>query len=156
MKRPAFLLALLAVCVASAGSTLGRAHALAVRSVLPSTADAKTLLDATTRHREWVNLATDSSGVFAFVVWPERADRAPAVLITARGDSADVRSRAVADQLAAEGFIGVAAETSSRVAAETYASHLPAADGSSAWLDIDFAQSHAQVVTNANGAVGHF
>src|SRR5215831_9026979 len=156
MKRHAFLLALLAVCVSSAGSAVGRAHALAVRSVLPSTADAKTLLNATTRHREWVNLATDSSSVFAFVVWPERADRAPAVLITARGDSADVRSRAVADQLAAEGFIGVAAEASSRVAARTYASHLPAADGSSAWLDIDFAQSHAQVVTNANGAVGHF
>jgi len=156
MKRHPFLFALLAICVSSAGSAIGRAHALAVRSLLPSTAEAKTLLNATTRHREWVNLATDSTSEFAFVVWPERSDRAPAVLITARGDSADVRSRAVADQLAAEGFIGVAAETSSLVAAQTYASHLPAADGSSAWLDIDFAQSHAQVVTNANGAVGHF
>jgi carboxymethylenebutenolidase len=158
MKRAAFFLTLIALCLASAGSSAGRLHAIAARSVLPSATDAKALLNATTRHREWVNVTSGPSPVLVFIVYPERPDRAPVVLVTTKSEPSSARSRAIADQLAAEGFIGITTDTASPAAysaARTYANHLPAADGKSAWLDLDFAQSHAQVVVE-NSAVGHF
>jgi carboxymethylenebutenolidase len=160
MKRRLFLSALIAACMSSGGSSVARLNAGGARSVLPTEANAKTLLNATTRHREWVTVTvgTGSVATLAFVVYPERPDRAPVVLVTARGASAKVRSRAIGDQLAAEGFISITPEATSAVAydaARAYATRLPAADGKSAWLDVDFTQSHAQVATESSG-VGHF
>src|SRR5437879_2351780 len=107
MKRYLAALVLVAVYLSSGASSEGRLHARAARSVMPSLSNAKTLLNTTTRHREWVNVATVSSPMLAFVVYPERADRAPVVRVTVRNEPASVRARAVADQLAAEGFISV-------------------------------------------------
>jgi carboxymethylenebutenolidase len=45
--------------------------------------------------------------MLAFLVYPERVDRAPAVLVTLKNESATVPARAVGDQLAAEGFISI-------------------------------------------------
>lgn len=156
MKRQLFICAVIIVCLASGSSSVGRLHARSVRSILPSASNAKALLDATTRHREWVNVATGSSAELAFVVYPERADLAPIVVVTAKNDSSTAQVRAVADQLAAEGFIGIVPDAVSAIqAARTYAENLPAANGTSVWLDLDLAHARADVrsATQANGAV---
>jgi carboxymethylenebutenolidase len=61
------------------------------------------------RHGEWVAIkvgATDS--VMAWVVYPERRDKAPVVIAIHENTGINTWTRAVADQLAADGFIGVA------------------------------------------------
>jgi carboxymethylenebutenolidase len=79
----------------------------AVHSTLPSQTIAKMLLNSTHRHREWVNVPVGSAGVRAFIVYPERSDNAPVVMVTASKQGASDWIRAVADQIAAEGFIAV-------------------------------------------------
>ena len=61
------------------------------------------------RHGEWVTIkvgATDS--VVAWVVYPERKDKAPVVIAIHENTGINTWTRAVADQLAADGFIGIA------------------------------------------------
>lgn len=61
------------------------------------------------RHGEWVAIkvnATDS--VMAWVVYPERKDKAPVVIAIHENTGINTWTRSVADQLAAEGFIGIA------------------------------------------------
>ncbi len=76
-------------------------------SALPLETTAKTVLNSTHRHREWINVPVGSATVRAFVVYPERSDKAPVVLVTAHNQGASDWIRAVADQVAAEGFIAV-------------------------------------------------
>lgn len=74
-----------------------------MHSTLPTEAAAKALLNSTHRHREWVSVAN----VRAFIVYPERSDKAPVVMLSAGKQGASDWIRAVADQAAAEGFIAV-------------------------------------------------
>ena len=78
-----------------------------VRSILPANEDAGKILNTTGRHREWVNVPAGPSGERVFVVYPGRADRAPALVITARNQSASKWVRAVAIRAADEGYIAV-------------------------------------------------
>ncbi len=64
---------------------------------------------ASPRHGEWVAIkvgATDS--VMAWVVYPERSQKAPVVIAIHENTGLNIWTRSVADQLAAEGFIGIA------------------------------------------------
>ena len=61
------------------------------------------------RHAEWVAIkvnATDSA--MAWVVYPERKDKAPVVIAIHENTGINTWTRSVADQLAADGFIGIA------------------------------------------------
>jgi carboxymethylenebutenolidase len=61
------------------------------------------------RHGEWVAIkvnATDS--VMAWVVYPQRSDKAPVVIAIHENTGINTWTRSVADQLAADGFIGIA------------------------------------------------
>jgi carboxymethylenebutenolidase len=80
---------------------------VAMHSTLPSEAIAKMVLNSTHRHREWVNVPVGSAGVRAFIVYPERSNNAPVVMVTANQQGASDWIRAVADQVAAEGFIAI-------------------------------------------------
>jgi carboxymethylenebutenolidase len=63
------------------------------------------------RHGEWASIkvgTTDS--VTAWVVYPERRDKAPVVLVIHDNRGITTWSRSVADQLAADGFIGIAVD----------------------------------------------
>ena len=74
-----------------------------------SGAGARERLDKTPRHGEWVAIkvnATDS--VMAWVVYPERKDKAPVVIAIHENTGINTWTRNVADQLAADGFIGIA------------------------------------------------
>ena len=66
-------------------------------------------LASSPRHAEWVAIkvnATDS--VMAWVVYPERATKAPVVIAIHENTGINTWTRNVADQLAADGFIGIA------------------------------------------------
>jgi carboxymethylenebutenolidase len=66
-------------------------------------------LEKSPRHGEWVAIkvnATDS--VMAWVVYPERRDKAPVVVVIHENTGINTWTRAVADQAAADGFIGIA------------------------------------------------
>ncbi len=86
----------------------GRADSSLVRSTLPSPSSARTILNATRRHREWVNLPLGPATIRAFVVYPQRSDKAPVVIITGGDQGASDWVRAIADQVAADGFIAAA------------------------------------------------
>ena len=75
--------------------------------VFPTEKDARHLLGTTPRHLEWAAVPMGSKMVLAFVVSPERSDRAPVILVTGRNQGASDWLRAIADQAAAAGFIAV-------------------------------------------------
>jgi carboxymethylenebutenolidase len=79
-----------------------------VRSSLPSAAEAKHLLNTTTRHREWIVVPISrETSVLAWVVYPERSD--PAQVLVVKGETLlpSDWTRAVSDQLSAEGYLTV-------------------------------------------------
>jgi carboxymethylenebutenolidase len=80
------------------------------RADLPAGADrAQSAIDRSPRHGEWVSVA-DPGGptVKAWVVYPERRDKAPVVMVIHTIGGLAVWARALADQLAEDGFIAVA------------------------------------------------
>ena len=75
----------------------------------PAGDQATARLAASPRHGEWVDVdAGDAGTVLAWVVYPERADAAPIVLVIHEIFGLTDWIRAVADSLAAEGFIAIA------------------------------------------------
>ncbi len=72
-------------------------------------ADADARLAASPRHGEWAMVsAGGADSVRAWVVYPERSQRAPVVIVVHEIFGLTSWVRAVADQLAADGFIAVA------------------------------------------------
>ncbi len=76
----------------------------------PTEETAPNTLNASPRHGEWVNVALPGSDVpiSTWVVYPERSDSAPVVLVIHEIYGLTDWIRGVADQFAAEGFIAVA------------------------------------------------
>ena len=80
-------------------------------AALPPTEEtAPDALNASPRHGEWVDVALPGSDVpiSTWVVYPERSDSAPVVLVIHEIYGLTDWIRGVADQFAAEGFIAVA------------------------------------------------
>ena len=76
-------------------------------SELPSEATAAYFLNRTPRHGEWHRVPLGSQILGSYVVYPDRAQRAPVLLIEASNQGLTDWLRAVADQAAQEGFIAV-------------------------------------------------
>jgi carboxymethylenebutenolidase len=79
------------------------------RSLPPDASGAPARLSSSLRHGEYAMIRSgDGDSIRAWVVYPERSDKAPVVLVVHEifGLSSWVRS--VADQLAADGFIAIA------------------------------------------------
>src|SRR5712664_1679626 len=72
-------------------------------STLPSVYSAKTVLNSANRHLQWVNVSAGSGDIRAFIVYPERSNKAPVVMVSASGQAASDWIRAVAVQVADEG-----------------------------------------------------
>jgi carboxymethylenebutenolidase len=105
----AFISAAVASIAASlwlAGLRLERSPGM-IHSTLPAESAAKTILNTTGRHREWVNLSLGSAIIRAFLVYPQRSDKAPVVMVGGTDQGASDWVRAAADQLAADGFVAV-------------------------------------------------
>lgn len=97
--------ALLAVAAGSAD--------LGAQGLPPSGDEATERLNDSPRHGEWVEFdaapeASDEDPVRAWVVYPERSDAAPVVVVIHEIFGLTDWIRAVADQLAADGFIAIA------------------------------------------------
>lgn len=91
--------------VAAAGS----ASASTDSSLAPSASNARARLEASPRHGEWAMIPAGSGdSVRAWVVYPERSDKAPVVLVVHEIFGLSTWIRSVADQLAADGFIAIA------------------------------------------------
>ena len=89
--------------------TLGRAEAQETPSYPADGERALSRLAQSPRHGEWVELdAGGADTVTAWVVYPERSDRAPVVIVIHEILGLTDWIRAVADQLAADGFIAIA------------------------------------------------
>jgi carboxymethylenebutenolidase len=78
--------------------------------VLPAdNAGAVARLEASPRHGEWVKIGiAPGDSVTAWVVYPERKDKAPVVVVVHEIFGLSAWVRGVADQLAADGFIAIA------------------------------------------------
>jgi len=79
-------------------------------SIPPAEEQAKTVLEKSPRHGEYadVKVAGSPQAIRTWVVYPERKDKAPVVLIIHEIFGLSDWIRSVADQLAADGFIAVA------------------------------------------------
>ena len=80
-------------------------------AIAPGNAAAMTRLEHSPRHGEWVTIRTDAQAgdsLRAYVVYPERATRAPVIVVVHEIFGLSTWIRSVADQLAADGFIAIA------------------------------------------------
>ncbi|MCI0434825.1 MAG: dienelactone hydrolase family protein [Gemmatimonadetes bacterium] len=71
-------------------------------------AQATQRVQSSPRHGEWVTIRTGADSVRAWVVYPERSERAPVVLVVHEIFGLSNWIRGVADQVAADGFIAIA------------------------------------------------
>lgn len=82
---------------------------LAAQTLPPQEADAPAQLLGSPRHGEWVSYdAGGGDRVRAWIVYPERADKAPVVIVIHEIFGLTDWVRGVVDRLAAEGFIALA------------------------------------------------
>ncbi len=65
-------------------------------------------LDESPRHHEWVKLQVQGKTLYSFVVYPERADKAPVILVIHENRGLTDWVRSMADQLAELGYIAIA------------------------------------------------
>lgn len=79
-------------------------------AIPPGEAGAKAALNNSPRHGEWVDIAVPGkkTPVRTYVVYPERADKAPVVVVIQEIFGLTDWIRSVTDQLAADGFIALA------------------------------------------------
>jgi len=93
-----------------AGAAVYQSSAATAPKIPPGEEQAKASLEKSPRHGEYVDLKIEGSDhpLLAWVVYPERKDKAPVVIVIHEIYGLTDWIRAVADQLAAEGFIAVA------------------------------------------------
>ncbi|HSU17690.1 dienelactone hydrolase family protein [Longimicrobium sp.] len=115
MRRIAPVLALpisvlLAACTPRMGGSADTASAARSQTAIPAgAAEVQARLAASPRHGEWAMVsAGPGDSVRAWVVYPERRDRAPVVVVVHEIFGLTGWIRGVADQLAADGFIAIA------------------------------------------------
>jgi len=76
----------------------------------PGEAGAKAALERSPRHHEWADISVPGrdTKVAAFIAYPERKDKAPVVIVIQEIYGLSDWIRAVADRIAADGFIAIA------------------------------------------------
>jgi carboxymethylenebutenolidase len=107
---------------------------------LPTPAATRTLLEGAVHTSEFVNLGAGAVPRHAFVSYPDRPDRAPALIVTT-GEGMTDWARATAFQGARAGFIGIVADDrggpgGGAEPVTAFASRNPAANGTIARVDI--------------------
>jgi carboxymethylenebutenolidase len=88
----------------------GGAAGPAAGSIPPGEPESKAALERSPRHHEWADIAVPGKDgkVSVFVAYPERKEKAPVVIVIHEVYGLTDWIRAVADRLAAEGFIAIA------------------------------------------------
>ena len=122
MRKPLFLLIGLAFASVSAVSTrtatatdehadhvdVAAGVAFQQAGIPASGATAAERVAASPRRNQWVVIKAGADSVAAWVVYPQRTDKAPVVVVLHENTGLNVWTRNVADQLAAEGFVAIA------------------------------------------------
>lgn len=108
LLRASQVLILLLACTFAADRAL--AADPRIPAIPPGETGAKAALETSPRHHEWIELAPsgDAGKLSLFVAYPERKEKAPVVLVIHEIYGLTDWIRAVADRLAAEGFIAIA------------------------------------------------
>jgi len=114
---------------------------------------AKAVLEKSSRHGEWVDIKYGDRSVHSFVVYPERKDKAPVVIVIHEIFGMTDWVRTVADQLAANGYIAIAPDLVSGFG--------PKGGGSDAFPSVDDARGavgklNADIVTADLNAVADY
>jgi carboxymethylenebutenolidase len=109
-KIGALVLFSVAAMMAAPATGIPASEPAAVMAMPPGEAGAKAALERSPRHHEWIDLTVPETGgkVAAFVAYPERKDKAPVVIVIHEVYGLSDWIRAVADRLAADGFIAIA------------------------------------------------
>jgi len=111
MKRTAFILTLSLFALLHPAIIFGQQDSSSRNDNLPpGEKDAKAVLDKSPRHGEWVDVVLDGNKIpiRTWIVYPERKDKAPVVIIIHEIFGLSDWIRSVADQFAKEGFIAIA------------------------------------------------
>jgi carboxymethylenebutenolidase len=157
MKTRALILIVAVVAMTVGARLLLGQHGTALdltRAGLPSEAAAKDVLSAALayRHPQYLDLAAGDATVRSFVVFPERADNSPVLVITANNQGMSDWLRAVGDDAAAQGFIVVVPDlrpgstASSRAQAVIdRAIAMPASNGHGASVRFNFENGHGRI-----------
>ena len=130
----------------------------------PSATNAQERLAASPRHAEWVMVKTSpTDSVRAWLVYPERRDNAPVVVVIHENRGLTTWVRGVADQLAAEGFIAIAPDLITMERRDDLTHELPSDSGAAAiraltpeWAQraLDAAARHAMALPGARQVYG--
>jgi carboxymethylenebutenolidase len=141
------------VVVASANGLGDEPASLTSGYALPTAATTRALLEGAVHTSEFVAVGAGRARMTAFVSYPDRADRAPAVVVTTDRGMSDW-ARSLAFQAARAGFVAIAPDYAIADATSSHAdglrrivAELPAANGASAALDITGASISARVGT---------
>ncbi len=89
-------------------TTAAPASAATIDALPAGAEDAEQRLAGSPRHGEWIMVGDGADSVRAWIVYPERSTPAPVVIVVHEIFGVSDWIRAVADQLAADGFIAVA------------------------------------------------
>jgi carboxymethylenebutenolidase len=84
------------------------ARSLAAQAAVALPADSKIALDSSPRHQEWAAVKAGARVVHTYVVYPQAAGKATAVVLIHENRGLSDWVRTVADRLAAEGYIALA------------------------------------------------
>jgi carboxymethylenebutenolidase len=150
MKHRALVVMLAAVAMAAPARTDSTIDAaLLTRAGLPTEQAAKAVLSAALaqRHPQYLDLQAGGRSVRSFVVFPDGADNAPVVLITANNQGMSDWLRAVGDDAAAQGLIAVVPDvrTNGAGAVRRSAMAIPGSNGRGASVAFTFADGAGRI-----------
>ena len=121
---------------------------------LPADAEsARARLSASPRHGEWVMISAGVDSVRAWIVYPERKTKAPVVVVVHEIYGLSPWVRAVADQLAADGFIAIAPDLLTSKNLPNPTDSVPAELATAAIRTLDKTDVHRQISAAANYAM---
>ena len=121
-------------------------------AVPPSATDAADRLARSTRHGEWAMIKVGANdSVRAWVVYPERRDKAPVVIVIHEIFGLSTWVRAMADQVAADGFIAIAPDLLTGKGVQMAADTVVSASASSIIRTLDPAEVQRRI-----GAVAEY
>jgi len=116
-------------------------------------ANARARLSASPRHGEWVMIPAGADSVRAWIVYPERKTKAPVVVVVHEIYGLSPWIRAVADQLAADGFIAIAPDLLTSKNLPNPTDSVPAELATAAIRTLNPDDVHRQISAAANYAM---